>query len=124
MGNTNDEIIREDQTEEFLSSVKGKINEIRDEHFSECTRIYTFSSVENNQNIENNNGLNDDDGAGIKAMACNVTFQKEENEYIKSLKLKFENEFQNFENDNDKSEFARNKLNSILQMVGIRNNIN
>ena len=123
MGNTNDEIIREDQTEEFLSSVKGKINEIRDEHFSECTRIYTFSSVENNQNIENNNGLNDDDGAGIKSMACYVTFKKE-NEYIRSLILLFEIEFKNFENDDDESEFARNKLNSILHMVRIRNNIN
>ena len=113
-----------DHTEEFLFSVKGKINEIRNGNFSEWERRYTFSSVENNQNIENNNGLNNDDGAGIKAMACNVTFQKEENEYIKSLKLKFENEFQNFENDNDKSEFARNKLNSILQMVRNENHIN
>lgn len=112
-----------DHTEEFLFSVKGKINEIRNENFSELKRQYTFSSVENNQNIENNNGLNDDDGAGIKSMACYVTFKKE-NEYIRSLKLEFENEFKNFENDKDKSEFARNKLNSILQMVRIRNNIN
>jgi hypothetical protein len=113
-----------DHTEEFLFSVKGKINEIRNGNFSEWERRYTFSSVENNQNIENNNGLNNDDGAGIKAMACNVTFQKEENEYIRSLKLEFENEFAGFGGDDDGSEFARNKLNSILQMVGIRNNIN
>ena len=112
-----------DHTEEFLFSVRSKINEIRNENFSELARPYTFSSVENNQNIENNNGLNDDDGAGIKSMACYVTFKKE-NEYIRSLKLEFVNEFKNFENDNDKSEFARNKLNSILHMVRIRNNIN
>ena len=111
-----------DHTELFLSSVKGKINEIRNENFSKLTRLYTFSSVENNQNIENNNGLNNDDGAGIKAMACNVTFQKEENEYIRSLKLEFVNYFGGLD-DNDKSEFARNKLNSILQMAGIRNHI-
>ena len=120
-----DEGTREyDHTEIFLRCVKSKINEIRNENFSKLTRTYTFSSVENNQNIENNNGLNDDDGAGIKSMICSVTFQKEENEYIRSLKLEFVNEFKNFENDDDKSEFARNKLNSILHMVRIRNNIN
>ncbi len=112
-----------DHTEDFLVSVENKINDIRNENFSKLGRFYTFSSVENNQNIENNNGLNDDDGAGIKSMICYVTFQKEENEHFRSLKLEFENAFKNFENDNDKSEFARNKLNSILQMAGIRNNI-
>ena len=110
-----------DCTEDFLSNVETKINEIRNENFFEKSWLYTFSSVENNQNIENNNGLNDDDGARI--MICDVTFKKVLNEYIRSLELEFENGFKGFENDNDKSEFARNKLNSILQMVGIRNNI-
>ena len=107
-----------DHAIDFLSAVEGKINEIRNENFTEMDWRYTFSSVENNQNIENNNGLND--GAGIKAMICSVTFKKVLNEHIRALILEFENEF---ENVNDKSEFARNKLNSILQMVRIRNNI-
>ena len=106
-----DEGTREyDHTEIFLRCVKSKINEIRNENFFEKSRRYTFSSVENNQNIENNNGLN---------MICDVTFKKFLYEQNRSLILEFENEF-NFENYN---EFARNKLNSILQMVGIRNNI-